>query len=165
MYSDLLPSMWEMSHLVLLTFQRTWNMSEKSTVDDPVRTSEEVSGPSRREAEKIADDTRIPSTASSRKIDAEMTERQPDQEAASPNQSHPPSSIRSRLSRRSTGEEGSEHTNSAEKAVRDQVEEEGLIRRTPLYRYPIPGKAERWHEEVDTPSQWTSLFYGMSHYT
>jgi hypothetical protein len=139
-------------------------MAEKSTVDDPVRTSNEVSGPSKEDSEKMANDARNPSTASSRTIDAEMTEKQSDQEAASPNPSHPPSSIRSRLSRRSTGEEGSEHTNSAEKAVRDQVEEEGLIRRTPLYRYPIPEKADRWHEEVDTPSQWTSLFYGMYHY-
>jgi cell envelope opacity-associated protein A len=136
-------------------------MTERATDEEPFRTRQEGSGPSRGDIEKTSDDTRIPTTETSEgKIDAEMTEKQPAQEAALPIQSHPPSSIRSRLSRRSTGEEGSEHTNSAEKAVREQVEEEGLIRRTPLYRYPIPGKAERWHEEVDTPSQWTSLFYG-----
>lgn len=73
-------------------------------------------------------------------------------------------SIRSRTSRRTDTEGDSENTDelpsSAEKAVRDQVEERGLIRRTPLYRYPIRGRTGKWHEEVDTPSQWTSLFYG-----
>jgi hypothetical protein len=126
-----------------------------------------VSGPSRGDSETTSDDTRISPTATSEdKIDAEMTEKQSAQRATPLNQSHPPSSIRSRTSRRSTleEEEGSEHTPSAEKAVRDQVEEEGLIRRTPLYRSPIPGKADRWHEEVNTPSQWTSLFYGMYHH-
>ena len=136
-------------------------MTERHADEEPLRTRQEGAGSSRDDFEKTSDDTRIPPTeASNRKIDAEMTEKQPGQEATSPDRPHPPSSIRSRLSRRSTGEEGSENTGSAEKAVRDQVEEEGLIRRTPLYRYPIPERAERWHEEVNTPSQWTSLFYG-----
>lgn len=80
---------------------------------------------------------------------------------------HETSSLRSRASRRSTTDEESEGTGgvppSAEKPDQHQVEEEGLIRRTPLYRSPIRGEAEKWHEEVDTPSQWTSLFYGMAH--
>jgi len=136
-------------------------MPERSAEEDPLDTHQETSGPPKDDL-KTTSDGQIRPTGSEGKIDAEMTENQPAQ-AASPNQSHPPSSIRSRLSRRSTGEEGSEHTNSAEKAVRDQVEEEGLIRRTPLYRSPISGQADRWHEEVNTPSQWTSLFYGTYH--
>jgi hypothetical protein len=78
----------------------------------------------------------------------------------------PTPSIRSRISRRTTSEGDSARNNefpsSAEKVVREQVEEQGLIRRTPLYRHPVRGRAEKWHEEVDTPSQWTSLFYGES---
>ena len=138
-------------------------MTEGPTEEEPLGTREDVPGPSRGDFEKTMDDTRIPPMETSkREIEAETTENQPAQ-ATSHNQSDPPSSIRSRISRKSTGDKESEHTNSAERAVRDQVEEEGLIRRTPLYRSPIPGKAERWHEEVDTPSQWTSLFYGVSH--
>ena len=138
-------------------------MTEGSTEEESLRTREDVPGPSRGDFEKTMDDTRIPPTeTSTREIEAETTENQSAQ-AASHIHSDPPSSIRSRISRRSTGEKESEHTNSAERAVRDHVEEEGLIRRTPLYRSPIPGKADRWHEEVDTPSQWTSLFYGASH--
>ena len=138
-------------------------MTEGSTEEEPLRTREEVAGPSRGRFEEALDDTRIPPMETSkREIEAETTEKQPAQ-AESHIRSDPPSSIRSRLTRRSTGDKESEHANSAERAVRDQVEEEGLIRRTPLYRSPIPGKADRWHEEVDTPSQWTSLFYGMSY--
>ena len=135
-------------------------MTEGFAEEEPLRNREEAPKPSRGDFEQTADDTRNrPTETSQREIDAETTEKQPAQ-AASLDQSDAHSSIRSRISRRTTGEEGSENTSSAEKAVRDQVEEEGLIRRTPLYRSPIPGKADKWHEEVDTPSQWTSLFYG-----
>jgi len=159
MYSDLLPSIWK----CLICLSEHPIMTEGSTEEEPLGTREDVSGPSRCDFEKIMDDTRIPSMETSkREAEAETTEKQRAQ-ATSHNQSDPPSSIRSRISRRSTGDKESEHASSAERAVRDQVEEEGLIRRTPLYRSPIPGKAERWHEEVDTPSQWNSLFYGMSH--
>ena len=137
-------------------------MTERSAEEGSLDTQQEQSGPSK-DNFKTTSDGQIRPTGSEGKIDAEMTGKQPAQ-AASPNRSDPPSSIRSRLSRRSTGEEGSQHTNSAEKAVREQVEEEGLIRRTPFYRSPIPGQADRWHEEVNTPSQWTSLFYGTYHH-
>lgn len=161
MYSNtaILPSIWE----CLICLSENPIMTEGSAKEEPLQTRQEAPGPSRGDFEKAMDDTRIPPMETSeREVEAETAEKQPAQ-AASHNQSDPPSSIRSRISRRSTSEKESEHTNSAERAVRDQVEEEGLIRRTPLYRSPIPGKAERWHEEVDTPSQWTSLFYGVSH--
>jgi hypothetical protein len=75
------------------------------------------------------------------------------------------SSMRSRVTRRSSDhEEDSGYPASAEKekAVREQEDQEGLIRRTPFFRSPIRGHKERWYHEVDTPSQWTSLFYGSS---
>jgi len=156
MYSDLLPSIWQ----CLICLSEFPTMTEGSAKEESLRNREEAPKPSRGDVGKTTDDTHNrPMKTSQREIDAETTEKQPAQ-AASLNQSDAPSSIRSRISRRTTGEEGSENTSSAEKAVRDQVEEEGLIRRTPLYRSPIPGKADKWHEEVDTPSQWTSLFYG-----
>jgi hypothetical protein len=119
-----------------------------------------------RGTEEIATDPPLQSpNVGGTKIDAEKTEKQQKTEPAQ--RPGPPSSIRSRTSRRSRTEDGSENTSeepvSDEKAVREQVEEEGLIRRTPLYRSPIPGQDERWHAEVDTPSQWTSLFYGTSY--
>lgn len=129
------------------------------------QTRSEVSGSSSRDVEQVANGT--PSFTGTGKIDAEITEKDPGKTTSATLQkpSEPLSSLRSRPSRRSTVEEGSEHTseipNSAEKTVRDQVEEQGLIRRTPVYRSPVRGNAERWHEEVDTPSQWTSLFYGV----
>lgn len=114
---------------------------------------------------ETARDEEAGSSASSVSRAEKVGEPTPHQVASRQSRLETPS-IRSRTSRRTDTEGDSENTDelpsSAEKAVRDQVEERGLIRRTPLYRYPIRGRTGKWHEEVDTPSQWTSLFYGAS---
>jgi len=140
-------------------------MGDQSAGQAPPPMRKEIPGSSSGELEGTAD---VPSSnpeAESIMV-AEPNEKPVVQEAGSANPTRPSSSIRSRTSRRSAAEESSQGDsdipNSAEKAFRAEAEEAGLIRRTPLYRSPIPERADRWHEEVDTPSQWTSLFYGMS---
>jgi hypothetical protein len=101
--------------------------------------------------------------------DSETIDHPKAEVTSAPNAPGPSSfSIRSRGTRRSSDhEEDSGYPASAEKekAVREQDEQEGLIRRTPFFRSPIRGQTERWYHEVDTPSQWTSLFYGASSQT
>lgn len=70
------------------------------------------------------------------------------------------SSIRSRPSRRSTIENGQDHSEKAEATAIEHEEERGLIRRVPFYRHPV-SDAERWHDNADVPSQWNPFFYGM----
>jgi hypothetical protein len=70
------------------------------------------------------------------------------------------SSIRSRISRRSTIENGPGHSEKTEEDAIGHEEERGLIRRVPLFRHPVEG-AERWHDNADIPSQWSPFFYGM----
>lgn len=69
------------------------------------------------------------------------------------------SSIRSRPSRRSTLENGQGISEKEERAALEGEEDKGLIRRVPFFRHPVED-AERWHDAVDIPAQWTSLFYG-----
>jgi hypothetical protein len=122
--------------------------------------------PSASAAPKLARDEKAGSPASITGSRTEKVDEPTPHQVASRQSRLENPSIRSRTSRRTDTEGDSENTDelptSAEKAVRDQVEERGLIRRTPLYRYPIRGSTGKWHEEVDTPSQWTSLFYGAS---
>lgn len=71
------------------------------------------------------------------------------------------SSLRSRVSARSTIDNSGDHSEKAEKDAIKREEERGLIRRIPFFRPPLED-AERWHDEADTPPQWTPLFYGES---
>ena len=141
-------------------------MGDQSADQAPPTMRKEILGSSSSDLEKTSDGTPNSNPEAESTIDAKPNEKRVVQETGSAIPTRPSSSIRSRTSRRSAAEEASEGDsdipNSAEKAFRAEAEEEGLIRRTPLYRSPIPERADRWHEEVDTPSQWTSLFYGKS---
>lgn len=69
-------------------------------------------------------------------------------------------SIHTRPSRRSTIENEQGQSEKAKEVAIGRKEERGLIRRVPLYRRPV-ADAERWHDNVNIPSQWSPFFYGM----
>lgn len=53
-------------------------------------------------------------------------------------------------------EHGNDQARSPSEAGKD------LIKRTPLYTTPLPGRHEKWHLEENLSIDWGALFYGKS---